>query len=145
MDHWLLIIICYLLITDLLWWIIFERTWVSIVVYINPASQSKAKCHSVALQWAINHLGGYGWQTINVAQINKHLAPPIVSWPRSPNSNICRDSWIVVWWFAFYIGRFYTGAYRGQCPCKNVPGPRFGPPWAMIKLNEINWSSFFTS
>ena len=20
-------------------------------------------------------------------------------------------------------GRFYTGAYRGQCPCKNVPGP----------------------
>ena len=24
--------------------------------------------------------------------------------------------------------RFYTGAYRGQCPFRHVPGPPCGPP-----------------
>ena len=33
-------------------------------------------------------------------------------------------------------GRFYMGAYRGQCPCKNVLGPCCGLSWAywIIKL-----------
>ena len=44
--------------------------------------------------------------------------------------------------------RFYMGAYRGQCPCKNVPGPRCGPSWAdwIIKLKQkklIELSRFY--
>ena len=35
-------------------------------------------------------------------------------------------------------GRFYTGAYRGQCPCKNVPGP----PCVPLELTDFVLKSF---